>query len=130
MKFPDFPPEIKKWFPLRPPYPPVPSLLLEKMVKSPKEKSSPMTGQTLIDFVINTELKTELEAKKEEWRAKGYPPGLISMAEAYAIEWPSRMLKSPLFTPIRATPAEEAVARHLLRMGLEIADRWVERMAR
>ncbi len=128
MKLPRFPPDPREWTPLKPPYPPIPTWILERTENPHEEKSFSTSGQTSINYIIDTELKRELEEKKEQWRKKGYPPGLISMAEAYAIEWSRKMLKSPLFTPIRATPAEEAVARHLFKMGLEISDRWIEKM--
>ena len=73
---------------------------------------------------VDSEIERMIEAKKAEWRAKGYPEKLIAMAEELAKDWTARM--SEAFAPpeLRA-----AAAKYNIKKGLEVADRWITRMA-
>ncbi|MBU2009677.1 MAG: hypothetical protein KJ624_07580 [Chloroflexi bacterium] len=86
--------------------------------------------QTLAPPGVDRELESLVEAKRREWEGKGYPPGLIARALTMAREWPASMFASRLYQAVRGTPAELEAQRQLYRMGLNVAQRWIEAMHR
>lgn len=79
---------------------------------------------------VDSELESLVEAKRREWEGKGYPPSLIARALTMAREWPASMFASRLYQAVRGTPAELEAQRQLYRMGLDVAQRWIEAMHR
>ena len=69
---------------------------------------------------VDSELERMVEAKKSEWRAKGYSEKLINMAVDLANDWAGSMAEA--FAP----PEFKAVAiKHIYPKALEVADRWI-----
>jgi len=79
-------------------------------------------------YEVDARLEEATRAKEREWRAKGYPPGLIAKALTLAREWTAGLVTSALY---RGMPEEHRVAvlSSLYPVGLEAADRWITRMA-
>lgn len=63
--------------------------------------------------------------KTAEWKNRGYSDGMISMALELADEWTHSM--SVTFAP---PAAQEEAMRMNYPKGLEVADRWISKMAR
>jgi len=77
---------------------------------------------------VDKELETMREAKKLEWKRKGYPEGLIDKALILADRWVSSMAEA--FTP----PGREDIRREIIRASypkaLEVAERWITAMSK
>lgn len=69
---------------------------------------------------VDAELDRMLEAKKGEWRRKGYPEHLISMAVDLANEWAGAI--SGAFAP---PELRTDIIRHIYPKALEVADHWI-----
>jgi hypothetical protein len=98
---------IKEWKPLIPR-----KKLLGELLTSPPV----LVGGEWVD----SEIDKMIEAKKAEWRSKGYSENLIRMAEDLAKSWVAKL--SETFAP---PDVREAVVRHMMPKGLEVADRWL-----
>jgi hypothetical protein len=98
---------IKEWKPILPR-----KKLLGELLTSPPV----LVGGEWVD----SEIDKMIEAKKAEWRAKGYSENLIRMAEDLAKSWVAKL--SETFAP---PEVREAVVRHMMPKGLEVADRWL-----
>jgi predicted RNA-binding Zn-ribbon protein involved in translation (DUF1610 family) len=72
---------------------------------------------------VDSEIDKMIEAKKAEWRAKGYSENLIRMAEDLARGWIAKM--SEAFAP---PEVKQAVARHITPKAIEVADAWIQRI--
>jgi len=62
--------------------------------------------------------------KVEEWKARGYSQGMIDMALSLADDWALSM--STTFAP---PEVRDAAMRMNYPKGLEVADRWISKMA-
>lgn len=62
--------------------------------------------------------------KASQWKAKGYSEGMINMAFSLADEWAWSM--STTFAP---PAAQEEAFKMNYPKGLEVADRWISKMA-
>ena len=93
-----------------------PTVLLEESLVKKLGLNAQVVGVRGID----AELERLKEAKKAEWRARGYSEGLINMATELAQDWAYRM--SEVFAP---PELREAAVRYNLPKGLEVADRWI-----
>jgi len=74
-------------------------------------------------YDVNSELEALKAQKVAEWRARGYPEGLIQMALELAESWTEGIVE-------RWVPEEarrEAV-KEVYREGLEVADKWLKTM--
>ena len=74
---------------------------------------------------INSSVDTMEKAKREEWEAKGYRPGLIDKALLWASEWTEGMIKSPLYSMLSSEIREKA-AVDLYKTGLDRGERWIQ----
>jgi hypothetical protein len=72
---------------------------------------------------VDSSLEAMKEAKRAEWRGKGYPEGLINMGLDLASEWAYSM--SEAFAP---PELREAAVRYNYPKGLEVAERWIRKM--
>jgi hypothetical protein len=72
---------------------------------------------------VDSEIDKMIEAKKTEWRRKGYSENLISMAESLCRGWISKMAEA--FAP---PEVKQAVARHITPKAIEVADAWIQRI--
>jgi len=97
-----------------------PTILLEKPLV---EKLNLDPPQVIGVRGIDAGLEAMKEAKRREWRAKGYSEKLISMALELAEDWTYRM--SEVFAP---PELREAAVRYNFPKGLEVASRWIEVM--
>lgn len=77
---------------------------------------------------LDSELETLAEAKRREWEAQGYPPGLVDKALRLARQMVEGLLGSPLYEAVRGSPAEREVSQRLYRLGLDAADKWIQSM--
>ena len=102
---------------------------VDRRLQTKGEALSPQT-QPFAPPGVDSELESLVEAKRREWEGKGYPPGLIARALTMAREWPASMFASRLYQAVRGTPAERETQRQLYRMGLDVAQRWIEAMHR
>lgn len=109
MGLPRFPPNLKDWAPIG--FPPIPKWTLHSNPVNP----------------VDTVIEEELRRKEAKWKAEGYPPGLIDKALKMARNWPEGVVGGPIFRTI-PKEAREATTRGLSKMGLEIAQRWIETM--
>jgi hypothetical protein len=101
---------IKEWKPLIPR-----KKLLGELMTSPPV----LISGTWVD----SEIDKMIEAKKAEWRAKGYSENLIHMAEDLCRGWISKMAEA--FAP---PEVKQAVARHITPKAIETADAWIQRI--
>jgi len=76
---------------------------------------------------VDTGIESLIAAKRREWEAKGYRPGLIDKALLWAKQWAWGLLKSPLYRNVteRHPELEEEIARSLYTTGLEQAEKWI-----
>jgi hypothetical protein len=72
---------------------------------------------------VDSEIDRMIEAKKAEWRAKGYSENLIRMAEDLARGWIAKMTEA--FAP---PEVKQAVAKHITPKAIEVADAWIRRI--
>lgn len=74
---------------------------------------------------LNSEARYMKDAKRDEWLAKGYRPGLVEMGLRWAEGWVKR---NPFFRQL--TRADQQRYYHIfLRDGLEGAESYVRRMS-
>jgi len=97
-----------------------PAPLLEALTSRPRL----LGGQVIGVHGVDASLEAMKEAKRSEWRAKGYPEGLIDMGVSLADEWSSSMAEA--FAP---PELKETVVRHVYPKGLDVAGRWISKMA-
>jgi len=76
--------------------------------------------------VIDTRFEPLRERKVAEWRAKGYPPGLIEKALTWAEEWARGIARRFVRPPELAT----RVAESIYPEALELSQRWIEAFAK
>jgi len=77
---------------------------------------------------VDRELEMMREAKKGEWKAKGYPEGLIDKALILADRWVSSMAEA--FAPPERRDIREAIIRGSYPKSLEVAEAWIIAMLR
>jgi len=73
---------------------------------------------------VDSGLEAMKDAKRREWRQRGYPEKLINMAVTLADEWTASLTEA--FTP---PELRETMTRHLYPKGLETAERWITKLA-
>ena len=78
--------------------------------------------------VLAPELEAMAEAKRLEWEAQGYPPGLINKALHLSVNMVEGLLGSPLIQTIKGSSVEREVRQRLYRTGLDAADKWLQSM--
>jgi len=76
--------------------------------------------------LIDTRFEPLRERKVAEWRAKGYPPGLIEKALTWAEEWARGIATRFVRPPELAT----RIAESIYPEALELSQRWIEALAR
>lgn len=79
---------------------------------------------------VDSQLERMREAKKQEWRAKGYPDGLIDHALVLADRWISSMadaFSSGVEEPERSR-VREAIVRGSYGKALEVGEHWITAM--
>jgi len=82
-------------------------------------------GQVFVSGTyVDSEIERMIEAKKSEWKAKGYREGLIDMAEQFARSWIAKMTEA--FSP---PELRQAVARYITPKALEAAESWLKAMS-
>lgn len=77
---------------------------------------------------VDRELEIMRERKKLEWKAKGYPEGLIDKALILADRWVSSMAAA--FTPPGREDIREAIIKASYPKALEVAERWIIEMSK
>lgn len=80
------------------------------------------------ESVLAPELEAMAEAKRLEWEAQGYPPGLINKAQHLSVNMVEGLLGSPLIQTIKGSSVEREVRQRLYRTGLDAADKWLQSM--
>jgi len=75
---------------------------------------------------IDRELESMREAKKREWKAKGYPEGLVDKALMLADRWVSSMAEA--FAPPERRDVREAIIRGSYPKALEVGEAWIVAM--
>ena len=90
-------------------------------------KLNPSSHHSLrVDYkYVNSSVVAMEKAKRKEWEAKGYRPGLIDKALLWAKEWTEGMIKSPLYSML-SSEAREKVAIDLYKTGLDRGERWIQ----
>lgn len=79
---------------------------------------------------VDSQLERMREAKKQEWKAKGYPEGLIDKAVLLADRWISSMadaFSSGIEEPAR-TKVREAIILGSYGKALEVGEHWIRAM--
>jgi len=87
--------------------------------------SSPLFPQVIGVRGVDTGLESIKEAKRREWRERGYPEGLITMGISLADSWIQSMAAA--FAP-DMPEVREAIIRASYGKALEVADHWVRAM--
>jgi len=77
---------------------------------------------------VDRELEAMREAKKREWKAKGYPEGLVDKALILADRWVSSMAEA--FAPPERRDIRETIIRGSYPKSLEVAENWITAMMR
>jgi len=72
---------------------------------------------------VDRELEMMREAKKREWKAKGYPEGLVEKALVLADRWVSSMAEA--FAPPERRDVREAIIRGSYPKALEVGEAWI-----
>ena len=75
----------------------------------------------------NTDLEALREAKRTEWRAKGYSEDLINMALDLADKWSKSMAST--WSPPGRTDIYDAILKNSYPKALENATTWIEKMS-
>ncbi len=74
-----------------------------------------------MESVIDAELEPLREAKRSEWRAKGYPEGMIDRALTWAEEYTIGMAAK-----ITTDPAlRRRIEQELYPKSLEMSEKWI-----
>jgi hypothetical protein len=77
---------------------------------------------------VDRELEMMREAKKREWKAKGYPEDLIEHALMLADRWSSSMAAT--WAPPDRPGIREEILRSAYPRALEVGQKWIEAMAK
>jgi len=75
---------------------------------------------------VDRELEVMRETKKREWKAKGYPEGLVDKALVLADRWVSSMADA--FAPPERRDVREAIIRSSYPKALEVGEAWIVAM--
>jgi len=84
------------------------------------------SSQIAIYPSVDRDLEAMREAKKREWKAKGYPEGLVEKALLLANGWVSSMAAT--WAPPGRSDVREAIIRHAYPRGLEVGEAWIVAM--
>jgi len=72
---------------------------------------------------VDRELEAMRDAKKREWKAKGYPEGLVEKALMLADRWVSSIAEA--FAPPERRDIREAIIRGSYDKALSVAEAWI-----
>jgi len=75
---------------------------------------------------VDRELEAMRDAKKREWKAKGYPEGMVDKALVLADRWVSSMAEA--FAPPERRDVREAIIRGSYPKALEVGEAWIVAM--
>jgi len=75
---------------------------------------------------VDRELESMREAKKVEWRARGYPEGLIEKALLLADGWVSSLAAT--WAPPERPDIREAIVRNAYPKALMVGEAWIVAM--
>jgi len=75
---------------------------------------------------VDRELEAMREAKKREWKAKGYPEGMVDKALMLADRWVSSMADA--FAPPERMDVRQAIIRGSYGKALEVGEAWIVAM--
>ena len=92
-----------------------------------RERRTPVTA---IYPPVDSQIERMREAKKQEWKTKGYPEGLIEHALVLADRWISSMadaFSSGIEEPSR-TNVREAIILGSYGKALEVGEHWITAM--
>ena len=102
-----------------PPRPPLPHEVLDQAIKPGSNPGNPLAR---LDLLTPMELERLKREKEEEWRAKGYTPGLIEKGLQWAENWSEGIARM-----VTTNPAEiEEIKLRLYPKALDKAERWIE----
>jgi len=90
------------------------------LLSSPQEVKFP--------FEIDRELEAMREAKKREWKAKGYPEGLVEKALMLSDGWVSSLAAT--WAPPDRPDIREAIIRNAYPKALSVGEAWIIAMSR
>jgi len=108
--------------------PPVPSFLPKWPWVKEGSLSNP-GSPVLVDYeAVDSRVEELREAKKSEWLAKGYRPGLVNMALEWADNWVEGLLRSPLYAFL-TKEQKKSVVPGFYKYGLEKAEDWLRAMS-
>ena len=74
---------------------------------------------------VDSALKEMKEAKKRDWRARGYSENLIGMAEDLSDEWITSMARA---WATDMPEVQRAIVRANYGKALDVADRWIRKI--
>ena len=106
--------------------PPLPSGLGIKWPWARGGSSSNPGNPVLVDYeVADSKIEELRKAKKSEWLAKGYRPGLVDMALEWADNWTEGMLRSPLYAFL-TKEQKKIILPEFYKYALGKAERWID----
>jgi len=121
MKLPKFPPELDAWKPGTP----FKEMPLPKWARNNPGDSSSNPTLLVNRRPVDAAVEGLRAAKRAEWEAKDYRPGLIEKGLLWAEEWVEGLLKSPLYASL-SQEAREKMAVELYKVALDRAEPWVK----
>lgn len=113
-------PSLEDFLPALPPYPPLPRGLF-KVTGNPGNPA-------IYDTTLDVEVEEMTARKREEFRAKGYPPGLIESALLWAREW-SFGLRGVRAAFDISPEVGRQVYKGIYKEALALSNRWIESLS-
>lgn len=106
--------------------PPVPRVFPKwPWIKNPV---SPINNPAVYDVALDTEIEEMTRRKREEFRAKGYPPGLIEKALRWAEEWAWGLPGVRAAYDISPEVGRQ-VYRRIYQQALNLSNKWIESLS-
>lgn len=99
--------------------------LIRKMLKERRFLKHGLFSQVAIYPPVDRELEAKREAKKREWKAKGYPDGLIEHALLLADGWISSLADT---FGAGDPKVREAIIRGSYDKALSVGENWIVAM--
>lgn len=90
--------------------------------------SSNPGNPAVYDTTLDTEIEEMTQRKREEFRGKGYPPGLIEKALLWAREWALGLPGVKAAFDVSPEVGRQ-VYKGIYRQALALSNRWIESLS-
>lgn len=89
------------------------------------KESNPYSSSNPIDTTLEAEIEEMTQKKREEFKAKGYPPGLIEKALLWAKEWSWGLPGVKAAFDVSPEVGRQ-VYKGVYKQALALSNRWIE----